>query len=324
MYHTPVLLNEAVEALNVKKNGIYVDATLGGGGHSREILKLLEDGDCNSGAGHLYAFDQDEDAINYVAKSELANKKNFTFIDKNFTFLPNYLALYGVAKIDGLLADLGVSSHQFDTAERGFSIRENALLDMRMDRRQTLTASDIVNNYQEARLADVFYLYGELPQARKIASLIVNARSGNYDNGSSSDGSSSSNGTIRDTKTLIEILQNIAPKGKENKFFAQVFQALRIEVNGELDALKKLLAEATKALAPEGRLVVLSYHSLEDRIVKHWLKTGNAEGKLEKDFYGNPLSPLKPLHSKAIIPSEEEIQRNPRARSAKMRVAQKI
>jgi 16S rRNA (cytosine1402-N4)-methyltransferase len=310
MYHTPVLLKEAIVALNVKKNGIYIDATLGGGGHSREILKLLE---CGNGCdGHLYAFDQDEDAIRYVEKSELAKNKNFTFIDKNFTFLPNYLALYGVKKIDGLLADLGVSSHQFDIAERGFSIRENALLDMRMDRRQPLTASEIVNTYQEATLSDIFYLYGELPQARKIASLIVKYRS------------SDSNGSIRDTQTLMQILRNITPRGKENKFFAQVFQALRIEVNGELKALEKLLSEATKTLAPKGRIVVLSYHSLEDRIVKHWLKTGNVEGKLEKDFYGNPLSPLKPLHAKAIIPNEEEIKRNPRARSAKMRVAEKI
>ncbi|MDR0619266.1 MAG: 16S rRNA (cytosine(1402)-N(4))-methyltransferase RsmH [Bacteroidales bacterium] len=307
MYHTPVLLKEAITALNIKKNGIYVDATLGGGGHSREILKILNsDG---KGEGHLYAFDQDEDAVNFVAKSELAENRNFTFIDKNFTFLPNYLAMYGVTKIDGLLADLGVSSHQFDTAERGFSIRENATLDMRMDRRQTLTAGDIINSYEQTQLSDIFYLYGELPNARKIASLIVKARS--------------SNG-IHDTQTLMQTLKNIAPRGKENKFFAQVFQALRIEVNSELKALEKLLSEATKVLAPKGRLVILSYHSLEDRIVKHWLKTGNAEGKSEKDFYGNSLSPLKLLYAKAIVPSEKEIEINPRARSAKMRIAEKI
>jgi 16S rRNA (cytosine1402-N4)-methyltransferase len=308
MYHTPVLLKEAIDALNIKKNGIYVDATLGGGGHSREILKQINES--GEGGGHLYSFDQDEDAINYVKQSELTEAKNFTFIDKNFTFLPNYLALYGVTKIDGLLADLGVSSYQFNTAERGFSTRENALLDMRMDRRQSLTAGDIVNSYQEAALSDIFYLYGELKQARKIASLIVKARNGK-------------NG-IRDTQTLMQILQNIAPKGKENKFFAQVFQALRIEVNGELKALEKLLQETTKALATGGRIVVLSYHSLEDRIVKHWLKTGNTEGRSEKDFYGNSLSPLKPIYTKAIVPGEEEITENPRARSAKMRVAEKI
>jgi 16S rRNA (cytosine1402-N4)-methyltransferase len=310
MYHTPVLLKEAVTALNIKKNGIYVDATLGGGGHSGEILRILNE--YENGEGHLYSFDQDEDAINFVAKSKLAENKNFTFIDKNFTFLPNYLALYRVEEIDGLLADLGVSSHQFDTAERGFSIRENAPLDMRMDRRQTLTASDIINSYEQAQLSDIFYLYGELTSARKIASLIVKFRSNSSDTG------------IRDTQTLMQILQNIAPRGKENKFFAQVFQALRIEVNGELKALEKLLSEATKVLAPKGRLVVLSYHSLEDRIVKHWLKTGNVEGKLEKDFYGNSLSPLKLLCAKAIIPGEEEIERNPRARSARMRIAEKI
>ncbi|MDR1974290.1 MAG: 16S rRNA (cytosine(1402)-N(4))-methyltransferase RsmH [Bacteroidales bacterium] len=303
MYHIPVLLKSSVDALNIRKGGIYADTTLGGGGHSREILEKL------GGSGHLYSFDQDEDAIKYVMESGLTESPNFTLIDKNFTFLSNYLTLYGVTEIDGLLADLGVSSHQFDVAERGFSIRENAPLDMRMDRRQPLNASDIVNSYEQEKLSNIFYLYGELSNARKIASIIVKERQTKR---------------IDDTQTLIEILQNLAPKGKENKFFAMVFQALRIEVNNELQGLEKLLQEATKALVKGGRIVVLSYHSLEDRMVKRWMRTGNIEGKLEKDFYGNIIAPLKPVVTKAIVPSEEEVEKNPRARSAKMRVAEKL
>lgn len=293
MYHQPVLLKESVETLVTNSSGIYVDCTFGGGGHSREIVSRL------SAEGKLYAFDQDLDAINNQFEDQ-----RFTLINQNFRFLENSLMLYGVNEVDGVLADLGVSSHQFDAAERGFSTRSNAPLDMRMNAMQKLNAQEVVNEYEEYQLADIFYYYGELREARKLAREIVHHRK------------TKKIETTEDLKALF----NYLPPNRRNKFFAQLFQAIRIEVNQELDALKDMLQQAYNVLKPGGRLVVISYHSLEDRLVKRFLKNGMFEGEPERDIFGNYHKPFELLQTKAIIPSDEEIEQNSRARSAKMRV----
>lgn len=293
MYHQPVLLKESVETLVTNSSGIYVDCTFGGGGHSREIVSRL------SAEGKLYAFDQDLDAINNQFEDQ-----RFTLINQNFRFLENSLMLYGVNEVDGVLADLGVSSHQFDAAERGFSTRSNAPLDMRMNAMQKLNAQEVVNEYEEHQLADIFYYYGELREARKLAREIVHHRK------------TKKIETTEDLKALFDYL----PPNRRNKFFAQLFQAIRIEVNQELDALKDMLQQAYNVLKPCGRLVVISYHSLEDRLVKRFLKNGMFEGEPERDIFGNYHKPFELLQTKAIIPSDEEIEQNSRARSAKMRV----
>ncbi|WP_018675457.1 16S rRNA (cytosine(1402)-N(4))-methyltransferase RsmH [Riemerella columbina] len=293
MYHQPVLLKESVETLVTNSSGIYVDCTFGGGGHSREIVSRL------SAEGKLYAFDQDLDAINNQFEDQ-----RFTLINQNFRFLENSLMLYGVNEVDGVLADLGVSSHQFDAAERGFSTRSNAPLDMRMNAMQKLNAQEVVNEYEEHQLADIFYYYGELREARKLAREIVHHRK------------TKKIETTEDLKALFDYL----PPNRRNKFFAQLFQAIRIEVNQELDALKDMLQQAYNVLKPGGRLVVISYHSLEDRLVKRFLKNGMFEGEPERDIFGNYHKPFELLQTKAIIPSDEEIEQNSRARSAKMRV----
>ena len=296
MYHKPVMLNECIEALNINPNGVYVDVTFGGGGHSREILNKL------SKKGKLIAFDQDEDAKNNLIKDE-----RFIFIDQNFEFLKNHVQFQGFQKIDGLLADLGVSSHQFDEAERGFSIRfDDALLDMRMSQNQSLNAFKIINEYSAENLANMFYKYGELKQSRKISAEIITAR--NVKN-------------IETVGELKKVLFKFAPKFKDYKFFAQVFQAIRIEVNQELAVLEKLLLQCTNLFNPNGRLVFMSYHSLEDRLVKNYMNTGNLEGDLKKDFFGNIQRPFEPLNKKAIVANEEEQEENNRSRSAKLRVA---
>lgn len=296
-YHMPVMLEECLDGLNIRQDGIYVDVTFGGGGHSRAILKRLGDN------GHLYAFDQDNDAA-----SNVIDDPRFTFIHENFKHLRNFLRLYGVRHIDGLLADLGVSSHQFDIAERGFSTRFDGPLDLRMDRRQQESASDLVNNATEEELTTILRLYGELPNAKAIAHSIANARSIE---------------PITTTAQLKESVRHHLPKGHENKWLAMIFQALRIEVNGELEALKQMLQQATELLNPAGRICVISYHSLEDRIVKNYFKSGNFEGKIEQDFYGNVLAPLKAVGRKPATASETELATNNRARSAKLRIAEK-
>lgn len=294
-YHIPALLNETIELLNIKPDGVYVDVTFGGGGHSREILKHLGEN------GKLLAFDQDEDALD-----NRIDDPRFIFVRSNFRYLSNFLRYHGVEKIDGLLADLGVSSHHFDEEERGFSFRFDAPLDMRMNKRAKLTAAEILNNYSEEDLANVFYLYGELHNSRKIARTIVNAREKEpFDR----------------IFPFIEVLKPFFFREKEKKDMARVFQALRIEVNKEMEVLKSLLQQACDAINEDASIVVLTYHSLEDRLVKNYFKTGNFEGKQEKDFYGNILSPLKPVSNKVIVASDEEVGRNPRARSAKLRAA---
>ena len=296
-YHRPVLLKESVDALVHNPNGVYVDVTFGGGGHSREILSRLSE------KGRLYSFDQDLDALNNII-----DDSRFTLINQNFRFLENSLLMYGITKVDGILGDLGVSSHQFDEAERGFSIRSDAPLDMRMNVLQTLDAQVVVNDYDEDRLADVFYYYGELREARKLAREVVHYRK---------------NKKIETTEELKKVFSYI-PAHKSNKFFAQIFQAIRIEVNQELDALKEMLEQSLRVLNKDGALVVISYHSLEDRLVKKFLKNGMFEGEPERDIYGNFHKPFKLMQSKAIIPTDEEITENARARSAKMRVGNKI
>ena len=291
-YHVPVLLKKSVDDLVTNPDGIYIDCTFGGGGHSREILKRL------SGKGKLYSFDQDLDAL----KNSIDDAR-FTLINQNFRFLENSLMMYGITQVDGVLADLGVSSHQFDEAERGFSTRSDAPLDMRMNVMQHLDAKKIINDYEEEHLADIFYHYGELREARKLAREIVHHRK---------------NKKIRTTEDLKKIFSYIPPH-KQNKFFAQVFQAIRIEVNQELEVLKEMLLQAYKILKPEGRLVVISYHSLEDRLVKRFLKNGMFEGETERDIYGNYSKAFELIQSKATIPNEEEIEVNSRARSAKLR-----
>lgn len=297
VYHIPVLLKETVDGLNINPDGIYVDVTFGGGGHSREILSRL------SSKGHLYSFDQDEDA-----EQNIINDKRFTFVRSNFRYLKNWMRYYDVEQIDGVLADLGVSSHHFDAQERGFSFRFDAALDMRMNQRAQRTAADILNEYSESQLADLFYLYGELRNARKIAAAIIKNRN---------------NGRIETTGDLMNIIKVFFERDREKKELAKVFQALRIEVNQEMQALKDMLTASAGLLKPGGRLSVLTYHSLEDRMVKNLIKTGNVEGHVEKDFFGNTNAPLKMVNNKVIIASEEEQTRNPRSRSAKLRIAEK-
>ena len=296
-YHVPVLLRESVDGLNIRPEGVYVDVTFGGGGHSKEILSRL------GASGHLYSFDQDADAeANLVADDRL------TFVRSNFRYLKNWMRYYGVEKIDGLLADLGVSSHHFDEAERGFSLRFDAPLDMRMNKRATLTAADILNNYGEGQLADVFYYYGELKSARRMASLIAKSRTEK---------------PLLTTGDLLEVLHPLLRRDREKKEAAQAFQALRIEVNHEMDALREMLLAATELLGEGGRLSVITYHSLEDRIVKNMMKSGNAEGKQSQDFFGRVETPFRAVNSKVITPTDEELARNPRSRSAKLRIAEK-
>ncbi len=299
-YHVPVLLKESVDGLNIGEGGIFVDVTFGGGGHSREILSRL---DVN---GHLYSFDQDADA---EKNAEGFDAGKFTFVRSNFRFLKNFLKYHGVEQIDGLLADLGVSSHHFDDSERGFSFRFEGKLDMRMNQRAGKTAADVVNTYDEKQLADVLYLYGELKQSRKIASAIVKSRQ------------------TKKVETIGDFLGIVKPffrNEREKKELAKVFQALRIEVNHEMDALRDMLKGATEMLKPGGRLVVITYHSLEDRIVKNVMKTGNAEGEEDKDFFGRVNTPYRLINRQVIVPSDEEMTRNPRSRSAKLRIAEKI
>lgn len=296
-YHIPVLLQESLEGMNIQPKGIYVDVTFGGGGHSREILNRL------ASEGHLFGFDQDADA-----EQNIPNNPRFTFVRSNFRYLYNFMRYHQVAgKIDGLLADLGVSSHHFDDQERGFSFRFDGLLDMRMNTRAGKTAADILNTYPEEELANVFYLYGELKVSRKLAATIVKARAEK---------------PIKTIGELLEVVKPFVGKDKEKKFLAQVFQALRIEVNDEMRALKEMLCGTLKVLKPGSRLVVITYHSLEDRLVKNFLKAGNFEGKAEKDFFGNVKSPFRLVNNKVIVPSDEEIERNPRSRSAKLRIAE--
>lgn len=296
-YHRPVLLKESVDALVHNPDGVYVDVTFGGGGHSREILSRLSE------KGRLYSFDQDLDALNNTI-----DDSRFTLINQNFRFLENFLLMYGITKVDGILGDLGVSSHQFDEAGRGFSIRSDAPLDMRMNALQAVNAQMVVNDYDEERLADVLYYYGELREARKLAREVIHYRK---------------NKKIETTEELKKVFSYI-PVHKSNKFFAQIFQAIRIEVNQELDALKEMLEQSLRILNEGGALVVISYHSLEDRLVKKFLKNGMFEGEPERDIYGNFHKPFKLMQSKAIIPTDEEITENSRARSAKMRVGNKI
>ncbi|MBQ0073578.1 MAG: 16S rRNA (cytosine(1402)-N(4))-methyltransferase RsmH [Prevotella sp.] len=306
VYHVPVLLKESIDGLNIKPGGIYVDVTFGGGGHSREILQRL------NGTGRLFSFDQDADAEKNIFQMENGKWKtengNFQFVRSNFRYLKNWMRYYGVDHIDGLLADLGVSSHHFDDETRGFSFRFDAPLDMRMNNRAGMTAADIVNEYDETRLADIFFLYGELKTSRKIAAAIVKARQQKR---------------IATTNDFMEVVEPFFKREREKKDMAKLFQALRIEVNHEMDALKEMLLSATELLGPEGRLSVITYHSLEDRIVKNIIKTGNAEGKRIQDFYGRVDTPLRQVNNKVIVPTDEEQMRNPRSRSAKLRIAEK-
>ena len=296
-YHVPVLLSESIEGMNIQPEGIYVDVTFGGGGHSKEILRQGDN------SIRLFSFDQDEDA-----ERNIVNDKRFTFVRSNFRYLYNFLRYHGVESVDGILADLGVSSHHFDDSERGFSFRFEGKLDMRMNKRAGMTAADVVNTYDEERLADIFYLYGELKNSRKLASSIAKARA---------------NKPIVTIGDFLEIVKPMFGREREKKELAKVFQALRIEVNQEMEALKEMLSAATEALKPGGRLVVITYHSLEDRIVKNIMKTGNATGKAEQDFFGNVQTPFRLVNNKVIVASDEEVNRNPRSRSAKLRIAEK-
>jgi 16S rRNA (cytosine1402-N4)-methyltransferase len=291
------MLHECLEGLKIDPDGVYVDVTFGGGGHSREIYKQL------SSKGKLIVFDQDPDA-----KANAWEADNFFFVAANFAFISNHLRLLGIKKVDGILADLGVSSHQFDEESRGFSIRANAPLDMRMNKNGELSAKEVVNEYDEFELVKIFRTYGELPNARRIAGEIVKARESKK---------------IKTTSDLMDVLSKCAPKFKEHKFFAQVFQAIRIEVNQELDVLEKFLEQTEECIKPGGRLVVMSYHSLEDRLVKNYMKRGSIHGEITKDFFGNVLKPFSEVNRHPIIPTEEEIERNTRARSAKLRVAER-
>lgn len=297
MYHDPVLLKECISGLNINPEGTYVDVTFGGGGHSREILRNLT-------TGKLIAFDQDTDALNNAI-----DDPRFILVNHNFKFLKNFLKLHNATRVDGILADLGVSSHQFDVAERGFSTRYDSALDMRMNRNQSLSASDVVNNYDESELKKIIRDYGEIKNSRCFANAIIEARNIS---------------PITSTSELGEITRKCYPQHKKNKFLAQLFQALRIEVNEELKVLQSLLQQSQESLVQGGRLVVISYHSLEDRLVKNFIKSGNFEGAIEKDFYGNPMVKFKSVTRKPIIPDEEEIERNNRARSAKLRIAEKL
>ncbi|HHU99072.1 MAG TPA: 16S rRNA (cytosine(1402)-N(4))-methyltransferase RsmH [Bacteroidales bacterium] len=297
VYHLPALLEESIAGLNLKPEGIYVDVTFGGGGHSRAILEKLT-------TGRLIAFDQDSDAV-----ANFINDERFTFLCQNFRYLKNNLRYHGVKAIDGLIADLGVSFHQFDEQERGFSFRGNAKLDMRMNRQSSVKASDILWSYEEERLADIFYNYGELTTSRRLAAAIVKARA------------------VKPVTTVTDLtvtLRDLVPPREENKFWARLFQSLRIEVNSELVALKEMLTQALQLLKPGGRLAVITYHSLEDRLVKNFFRSGNFEGESEKDFYGNVSAPLRVVNRKVIVPTEQEIMNNSRARSARLRIAEKV
>lgn len=296
-YHIPVLMKDSVDGLNIGSAGIYVDVTFGGGGHSREILSRLD------ADGHLYSFDQDADA-----ERNIINDNRLTFVRSNFRYLKNWMRYYGVDHIDGLLADLGVSSHHFDDESRGFSFRFDAPLDMRMNKRDGTTAADVVNTYDEERLADIFYLYGELKNSRKIAAALVKARAAHK---------------IETTQDFIGAVESLFRREREKKDMAKLFQALRIEVNNEMTALKEMLRSATELLRPGGRLSVITYHSLEDRIVKNVMKTGNAEGKMKQDFFGRIETPFTLINNKVITPDDEELANNPRSRSAKLRIAEK-
>ena len=296
-YHIPVMLDECIEGLNINPDGIYVDVTFGGGGHSREIYKKL------SSKGKLIVFDQDPDA-----KANAWEADNFYFIAANFAYMSNHLRMMGIKHVDGILADLGVSSHQFDIESRGFSIRADAPLDMRMNKSGELSAFTVVNEYDERELIKIFRTFGELPNARKITDQIMKNRASKK---------------IKTTNQLMEILGNCAPKFKEHKFFAQVFQAIRIEVNQELEVLKSFLEQTEECIKPKGRLVVMSYHSLEDRLVKNYLKRGSIHGEITKDFFGNVLKPFNEVNRHPIVAVEEEIERNTRARSAKLRIGER-
>lgn len=299
MYHIPVLLHESVDGLNIHPSGTYVDVTFGGGGHSREILRRLGDD------GHLYSFDQDADAEGNIPEGD----ERFTFVRSNFRYLTNWMRYYSVDHIDGLIADLGVSSHHFDAEERGFSFRFDAPLDMRMNGRAGMTAADIVNRYDEERLANVLYLYGELKNSRKLAAAMVKTRALK---------------AVETIDDLLQIVKPFMPREREKKDLARVFQALRIEVNHEMDALHEMLEAALKVLRPGGRLVVLTYHSLEDRMVKNFVRSGRMDGKVEQDFFGRKLTPWRAVNNKVIVPDEEEQRTNPRSRSAKLRIAEKL
>ena len=302
VYHIPVLLKETVDGLDIKPNGIYVDLTFGGGGHSKEILSRL------GKDGHLYSFDQDLDAQKNAIPLEETYGNRFTFVRSNFRFLKNWIQYYGVERVDGILADLGVSSHHLDDGDRGFSFRYEAKLDMRMNQTAKVKASDILKSYSEEQLADVFYLYGELKNSRKLASVIVKARATKE---------------METTGQLAEVLKPCLAYDREKKDLARVFQALRIEVNGEMTALRQMLASAVEVLSPGGRLSIPTYHSLEDRMVKNIIKAGNVEGKIETDLFGQSKSPLKAINRNVITASPEEVQANPRSRSAKRRIGEK-
>lgn len=297
MYHNPVLLNESIKALSIKPDGIYADLTFGGGGHSREILRNLKN-------GKLIGFDQDEDAI-----ANAINDERFILINQNFRYMSNFLKINNAYPVDGIFADLGVSSHQIDVPERGFSSRFDSELDSRMNRNKEKNAKKVINTYSREKLVKIFSEYGEIQNSKKLAFAITEKRKEQ---------------TITTTKELINAIRPCIIREKENKYLAQVFQAIRIEVNDELQALKDMLKQTSKALKPGGRLVIISYHSLEDRIVKNFFKSGNFEGKIEKDFYGNPLVDFKIINKKPIVPSEEEIKNNSRAKSAKLRIAEKL
>ncbi|MBP3551870.1 MAG: 16S rRNA (cytosine(1402)-N(4))-methyltransferase RsmH [Bacteroidaceae bacterium] len=298
-YHVPVMLHEAVDGMDIQPGGIYADLTLGGGGHTREILSRM-----NQNA-HLYGFDQDEDAEQNIPSDE-----RFTFVRSNFRYLSNFMRYYGAdGKVDAILADLGVSSHHFDDSERGFSFRFDGKLDMRMNKRAGRTAAELVNTLSEEKLADIFYLYGELKNSRKLASAIVKAR------------------TDKQIETIGDFLNIVKPmfgREREKKELSKVFQALRIEVNQEMEALREMLESSIRVLKPGGRLVVITYHSLEDRMVKNIMRTGNVEGRAEQDFFGRIQAPLRQVNNKVIIPGADELKRNPRSRSAKLRIAEKI
>lgn len=297
-YHVPVLLNESIDGLNICQGGVYVDVTFGGGGHSREILRRL------GAQGRLYSFDQDADALQNVPEGD----KRFTFVQSNFRYLSNWMRYYGEEEVDGVLADLGVSSHHFDDEQRGFSFRFDAPLDMRMNQKASHTAADIVNGYSEERLADVLYLYGELRNARRIAAALVRARQSH---------------PIATTQQLSDAVAPVIGREREKKELAKVFQSLRIEVNHEMEALKEMLQAAVNVLRPGGRLSVITYHSLEDRIVKNFMKTGNAEGRMNQDFFGRIEAPFRLVNNKVLVPTDEEQACNPRSRSAKLRIAEK-
>lgn len=298
LYHVPVLLNESVDGLNIHAGGVYVDVTFGGGGHSKEILRRMD------ASGRLYGFDQDLDVLKNVV-----DDKRFVFVRSNFRYLENFLKYHDEEQVDGILADLGVSSHHFDDSERGFSFRFDGKLDMRMNKKATLTATDVINEYDEERLATIFYLYGELKNSRKLASAIAKARAEKR---------------IEQISDFLAVVKPLYGKEREKKELAKVFQAIRIEVNQEMDALKEMLEAATRVLKPGGRLVVITYHSLEDRLVKNMLKTGNFEGKVQQDIYGNADTPYKLVNNKVIVANENEQLINPRSRSAKLRIAEKL